>query len=302
MPQIKYHYAFDEDGHIVNINEVVPQERRQHSYRCIGCGAPMVAKMGPKRADHFAHGVETEGCGTETYLHQLGKHLLKEKFYSDGTFSIAYHREVTCSNKGSCLFYADGLCKQNQLETFNLKEYYDTCEEEKAIGDFRADLLLSSSTQPSRKPILLEIQVTHESEPQKIDTKKKLHIIEMRVKDEADIFELVQKPLTEHPDHTYVRDVDTVGFAKFYGFKRKSSDDRPLSLRHITRFCLYSNGSAYIPEMEDTLRCHQQDKRLYRHTILELNFEPPTEFGVSIYNLGYVYAYKKGELYTCCPR
>ena len=290
MSQIKYHFAYDENGDIVNIDDVIPEERNNHNYRCIGCDAPMGAKIGQIRAGHFAHKSNVKGgCGIETYLHKLGKRLLKEKFDSERPFDISYYQEVTCDQKVSCLFYREDICKEKQRENFNLKEYYDTCEEEKAIGAVRADLLLTNSKRPNINPILIEIQVTHKSSPSKIDLQKQFHIIELRIQDEENIISFRENPLTESPDKV-----------SFYGFKRQSDKKRPLSRREITRFCLYSNGSAHIPQTEDMVCCLQRTKRLSPHSIIELNFEPPAAFGDNIYELGYVYALREGLQFKTC--
>ena len=48
----------------------------------------------------------------------------------------------------------------------------------------------------------------------------------------------------ENPDahFGYVRDVDTIGFAKFHNFKKKASMPEPLEKRSIQRFYLFRSG------------------------------------------------------------
>lgn len=38
MSEIKFQYALDENGELVNINSLTSESRRLHTYRCIGCG------------------------------------------------------------------------------------------------------------------------------------------------------------------------------------------------------------------------------------------------------------------------
>jgi hypothetical protein len=49
------------------------------NYTCVGCGAPVMSKLGVENAHHFAHKVSNDGCGAgETLLHQLAKDIIKK--------------------------------------------------------------------------------------------------------------------------------------------------------------------------------------------------------------------------------
>lgn len=89
MPGIKYHYALDEQNHLVCIDEVSIEDRHAHSYHCLNCGAGMIPRMGKVRSRHFAHRGDEDNCGNETYLHKLAKRLIKEKFDREGAFESA---------------------------------------------------------------------------------------------------------------------------------------------------------------------------------------------------------------------
>ena len=298
MPNIKYHYAYDETDRIVSIGEISADMRHQHTYRCIGCGATMVPKLGAVRAAHFSHKAESDGCGAETYLHRLAKKLVKARFEESIPFEIAYHRDVKCSNQASCAFFVAELCHERQQETFDLKKYYDTCEEEKEINGYVADLLLTNSRNPSAAPVLIEIQVSHASELTKIESG--LRIIEIRIKEEDDIKQILSGVIKDHPDNwienVSVRDVDTIGYAKFYGFKPESTSPKRLTRNGIVRFCLYTNGSAHIVTHMD---CSIQMKRSSAHSILELNFDSST-LTENAYNCGYAIALNKGFKFKSC--
>ena len=74
---IRFHNAKNQDGHIVQINEVTNENRAKHYY-CVGCGGEMSAVLGDKRDHHFRH--KEAHCSWESYLHKLGKLRLKERF------------------------------------------------------------------------------------------------------------------------------------------------------------------------------------------------------------------------------
>lgn len=89
-------------------------------------------------------------------MHKLGKKKLKERFDTQKDFIISYYVERTCTKATDCKLarrYSRELCNKRILHTVNLKELYDTCEEEVTYNGFRADLMLSHSEHPERKPV-----------------------------------------------------------------------------------------------------------------------------------------------------
>ncbi len=158
---IKYHYAIDNTGNIVDIASVSAHNKNCKFY-CISCGGEMRPHLGNINAHHFAHKADTLHCTPESYLHKLAKRRIKEKFYSDNPFEISYSQETICSNKTTCPFYRKDECCSIMHRKYDLKHHYDTCDEEQPIGDFVADLLISSQNRPEVPPILIEIQVSHE--------------------------------------------------------------------------------------------------------------------------------------------
>ena len=161
MPKIKYHYALNDNGGIVDITDVDKENRKVQRFVCINCGEEMIAKLGEIKVRHFAHKSETPDCSSETYLHKLAKLRLKEKFYSSESFEIAYWQEVKCSDKSSCPFFKEEECKEKKLKSFDIKKYYDTWQEEHRADSFIADLKISSSLNPDLPPVIIEIYVSH---------------------------------------------------------------------------------------------------------------------------------------------
>ncbi len=283
MKVVHYHYALDEQKHIVDIDEVTPIYREQHTFHCLSCGAEMIAKLGDINAHHFAHKVGTENCGLETYLHKLGKRLLKYKFDNSEKFLVEYNQIQKCSKHVDCLFYKAKRCKQETLVSFDLKEYYDTCTEEKAYQGYVADLLLESREHPQRPPVFIEIFVTHECTTKKYASGNK--IIEVEVKSDEQLKRIVQRPLSE------------LNYVRFIGFNRENKTPVELAVQETTRFILYPSGAAYVYNIDDLISCNVG--RLKSNSLLELNFEP-WFFSESIYNMGYVTALKMGYNVKVC--
>ncbi|MCR5759221.1 MAG: hypothetical protein K6G39_02580 [Bacteroidales bacterium] len=300
MAGVKYHYALDEQGRLVSIKQAYIEKNEGHTYHCIGCGAGMIARMGEVRDWHFAHRGDEIHCGTETYLHMVAKRLIKEEFEKDKPFMVGYYRDVKCSDGATCPFANEEECHDYKLETYDLKKFYDTSEEEKPIGDYIADILLTNSLKPDRKPVLIEIQVSHKSTPQKRDSG--LRIIEIRIKTEEDITTLLSSPIVENPDAKYgqVRDVETIGFAKFHGFKKNSSAPEPLAQRSIQRFYLFRSGKAFVTPMDEFKSCRDvltkdNDKAIFEASIDSFYLGNP-----SPYEFGYAAARQHGiDVKTC---
>ncbi|MBP5326597.1 MAG: hypothetical protein J6Y98_01625 [Bacteroidales bacterium] len=178
---IKYHNAKDQEGNVVPIDIA----KKGILYYCLSCGKEMIPKQGKVREHHFSHkkekGVSPDNiCSEETYLHEYAKHFIKEMFDSSDEFNVTYKRYNVCNQQQSCLYYrffleksnsADiDLCRQTVQRTFNLKQYYDTCELEEWYCGFKADVKFSSKSNPDRKPLFVEIAVSHPCEQKKLDS------------------------------------------------------------------------------------------------------------------------------------
>ena len=106
----------------------------------------------------------------------------------------------------------------------------------------------------------------------------------------------------ENPEAKYgqVRDVETIGFAKFHGFKKKSSVPEPLELRSIQRFYLFRSGKAFVTNMEEFRSCRKvgskdNDKAIFEASIDSFYLGNPTP-----YEFGYMAARQSGiEVKTC---
>lgn len=281
----------------MSINHAYLERSEGHFYYCVSCGSRMIARLGEVRDWHFAHRGEEIHCSTETYLHVVAKRLIKQKFEKDEPFLIGYYRDVSCSDMSTCPFKKDEECHVQKLETYNLKDFYDTCQEEQRVGEYIADLLLTNSLKPDREPILIEIQVSHKSTPQK--RASGFRIIEIRFKTEEDITTLLSAPIVENPDAKYgqVRDFDTIGFAKFHGFRKESSVPEPLAQRSIQRFYLFRSGKAFVSNNKS---CRDIWKKDNNKAIFEASIDCDVLNSSSPYDYGYLAARRSGfDVKTC---
>ena len=255
MANIKYRYAYDENHNVVNIGDFLAQDRNQSLYYCISCGAEMIAKLGEVNEHHFAHKSkgDCESCSLESYLHKLAKKLIKKKYEDSRTFQIVILQKKVCMRKFECKFYSDEKCYESEYKKFELKQYFDNCQEEGQINNFRADLLLTDS-EGKYKPILIEIKVSHECTLEKINSGYR--IIEVPIKTENDIIELSKRTTWQYD-----------GKKRYYNFKEPLSECC-LDKKEVNRVVLKANGWTET----EKVKCSDVSKK-YNNSKLELNIE-----------------------------
>lgn len=191
---VKYKKVFDKDNHIVDISNV-KKENRQEEYYSIGSHTPMIAALGENK-QHYFRAKRGYVLNPETELHDYVKRMLKYRFDTEDKFFIKYYRKECCPQEKNCIFnneWNDGCgCLGNKLFEYDLKQYYDTATIEGGHDGFVADVLLTSSTHPQRKPVFLEVAVTHPCSQDKIDSGHK--IVEVFVREENDAFCELRQP------------------------------------------------------------------------------------------------------------
>lgn len=293
MPLVKYHNALGSDGNVIDISSVTAQDRDKE-FRCLGCGELMRPRLGRKNAHHFAHKSDVFNCSPETYLHKLAKQKIKDWFDSCRPFKISFYQYTVCSDAGTCPFYKDEMCRDRRLKTYDLRKHYDTCSIEQPIDSFIADLLLTSKKNPPNPPILIEIQVTHKSETEKLESGHK--IIEVKITSEDDIESLVQSPeIKETGDSSYGYNPKPHLSISFYGFKEGTTPEK-LGMRTISKFYLHKSGKAHF----NYSPCRESRISNSRIAILELAIDTADLSNVSIYEVGYAIAKRKGIIKKHC--
>lgn len=150
-------YALNSIGNLVYIDEV--DTGQLCNCYCLSCKEKLVAKNGGmKRVHHFAHasGVDCENA-YETMLHQLAKLRVQEAFLSKEVFNVGFEYRSYCPHVKTCAFVRNGNCYISTHKRFNLKEFYDSCEQEIQYDSInrRSDLKIFSSKKPQLAPIYI---------------------------------------------------------------------------------------------------------------------------------------------------
>lgn len=260
MAEIKYQYAYDENGVLVNIN-TLSIDAKSHEFRCIGCGGILTPRaIGSKycRA-HFYHKTLVE-CNGETYLHKLAKLYIKKKFDNSDEFRVSYPAEVKC-NEVNCRLRNPNCCKKSfeNNEVFDLKKYYDTCTEEQNVGPYVADLLLTNSKNEKLAPTLIEICVSHPCEKDKRNSG--LKIIEIKIKRESDIEKLFENNVIKE-EYVYSNKDKNV---EFISFKRSLS--RKIEERIFRYVVNKFTSDGYFVQIS----CSKANNKIRKDSQLELN-------------------------------
>lgn len=177
-----YSYANNSSGDLINVSTA----QRNEKYFCPICGELMNPHMGKVRRWHFAH-KNVGNCSYESYLHKLAKIRISQAFLSSEHFLLSYNAKAICSYE--CPFVDSPKCVGEKHVEFDLRRYYDTCVIEATYHQYRADLLLTSSTNPKTPPILIEIMVTHKCTKDKIN--EGVRIIEIPIQSEEQIDNIV---------------------------------------------------------------------------------------------------------------
>lgn len=243
--EIQYQAAEDKNGNLVFIENVTETERN-NGYFCASCHKEVIPVLGNYRVHHFRHKVDHE-CNGETYLHRLAKEVLKKRFDSSSEFKITFEQAHYCDLYNTCCHEGKtSSCKEIELVTIDLKDYYDECRLElyDPSANKTPDLVLLDSKE--RFPhIWLEIFVSHHCTEEKLATEG-VKIIEFEIKTEEDALSLAQIEIKQNAGPgTNKKTSDKQGFAiRFYKFKDKG-DTHPLTMQKetdITRVALLRTG------------------------------------------------------------
>ena len=143
---IRYPYALDSDGQVVNINS----SQSGQSYQCLVCRNPMVAKRGNVRQPHFAHKLAIDCSDPDTALHKTAQSLIIQSLNSARYSNEEYRLGFPCPDCGESVSYNIAPA------------VIDIRSESPIVEGTRSDIVLHRE---GRNPIVLEIVVTHDLEP-----------------------------------------------------------------------------------------------------------------------------------------
>ena len=275
---ITYPNVVDENGDVHNISSITHDNRADHRYFCLGCGKEMVPVLCKDKTDHFRHKVN-DLCNPETYLHNLAKKYLAKQFQIQKKFEVSYYASNECPKKESCQLFSRFQwkeCSGIQLHTVDLKEQYDTCQIEGVYNGYRADVLLTNSQNPETPPIFLEVSVSHDCTPEKLESG--LRIIEMKIHSEDDFKRPIVEnkgqmvPVKEEPKlqysyyRNYSRPEPELSFIMFHNFVREFHCD---NIKKLDRFVLLTDGRMAC--QDDYVSCGEMENKHLKDTAIEVN-------------------------------
>ena len=291
MKQAYLTYALNAEGKLVHVDSV--PNGKACGCICTYCGKPLQAKQGAKRKHHFSHlsGTECEGA-YESMLHLLAKEKIQEAFYNNASFFIEFAYASFC-NQEKCIFQPPSeRCCDWITKRFDIKQWYDTCEQEISYDNIRrrSDLKFYSKQFPERKPVYIEFCVTHASDEAKLHSGNK--IIEILIEDEESIFSLIQSGIVEKTiDVGDGWQEKLVKLVAFYGFKVEDHNNSSVSKDvKITRCVFYESGKIFTTS--EYCNCKHIEKR-YPQALCEIVF--------SVSNSRYAYSlcYQKYHIRNC---
>lgn len=290
-------YALNIEGDLVHIDNV--PNGNNCGCVCPACKKPLQARnAGLIREHHFAHQVGVD-CPTayETSLHLLAKEKIQKAFYEQQVFMIDFEYHSFCIKEKACKFERYGDCKTIKRSRYNLKEYYDSCEQEVQYDEIkrRSDLKIWSSVSPNKAPVYIEIFVTHKSDIEKLHSGNK--IIEVKIENAEDIDDIVQNGFVESSRHieSYYDQPTIIPKISFWGFKMKDYDNTDISQHFIfTHYLLYKSGRDLF--FEDTCTC-KEIKKFRQNSIYEVFFHL-SEY-LNTYKLAKWMGYQKFGIRNC---
>jgi len=295
---IKYRNAFDTEGNVIEIEQITHENRNNNKYYCISCGDELKAALGQKKQHYFSH-KNNCNCSPETYYHNLAKRILKHKFDSSSLFPVKYYAHNDCPKATQCKLKDrhnwEG-CSSVVLKTINLKDFYNTCKEEVFYNGFKADLILTHTDYPHRDPLFLEVAVTHNCTPEKINSK--IRIIEINVQNEDDI----HREIIEN-EGEFINESNIIKYKekelspiRFYNFKRETRDEgrNPLSRLYMLQD---GTGICYADCNIKEIYCSEENSDHRKNSLLEVTISGeaiPKGFEFDLYDLGMALASEKG--------
>ena len=231
------------------------------------------------RVHHFAHqsGTECE-LAYESMLHLLAKERVQNAFLNAKCFNLEFEYRSYCPKNEQCKYVKFDDCYSSKRKHFNLKDYYDRCEQEIAYDGIkrRSDLKLFSSTDSQRPPVYIEFCVTHASEKQKLHSGNR--IIECVIKNIADIDEIISKGFIENKQRDDENGQMSESKVKIYGFKNYDHKNESKSIEiEFSRYVLYKSGKTRC--FQDYCKCKEL-RRSSQYSLYEVCFHTPVSFDI----------------------
>lgn len=186
---IAYPFARNADGNSVPIAGA----KHDMVYTCVGCGKPMIPKLGSIKRHHFSHKTN-ESCDADTALHESAKIYIAGKFDKAIQSNDAYIIPVPCS----CCKQAIGY----NLTAGGVK----IKQEEGVVEKTRSDLVVLKSN--SSAHTIIEIVVTHDLESYTKEAYSKSGISVIRIRPTWDKMDIAASTINIMCEGCLIRESD----------------------------------------------------------------------------------------------
>lgn len=208
----------------------------------------------------FEDYLHESACNTpeecESRLHRLAREKVRSAFLENNEFWLTHTYHTKCKHFNNCSLATrldDSDCCRNLNVPFNLKNYYDSCEQEHTYDSIshRSDLKIYSSDNPSRSPVYFEFCISHFRNTEKLH--KEGRVIEIRIDSQKDL------------DNIFQRFDKTT----FYGFKYKQPEMEYVATLPFYRV-MYDGKHAEIRKESCSCRDTDSLKKVGKNSIYEV--------------------------------
>lgn len=245
----------DDSNNFICIDDVNKDLRKSHRFRCIVCGGELKVALGNKRMHYFSHKSNEFHCSRETYIHILGKRKVIEMFNEQEHFPIILYSKNKCKHQHNCTIKKRVRdCTEFGNVEIDLKQYYESCEEEYRYNEFVADVALLSNDKKNI-PIFVEICFKH-----KCTEKKRMSgipIIEWTITDETEVEQLV----------VFEQNNPNI---EFINFKEEEPRYLPKPILLDKFYVKNIEGHLIASGERQEVKCYEQDKRTDNKSVLEI--------------------------------
>lgn len=216
----------------------------------------------------FRDYLHKSACNTpeecESRLHRLAREKVRSAFLENNEFWLENTYSAKCKYFNNCSLAKhldDSDCCENVYEPFNLKKYYDSCEQEHSYDSIshRSDLKIYSSDDPSRQPVYLEFCISHFRNTEKLH--KEGRVIEIIIDSQKDVDNIFQ-------------DLNKTTFS---GFKYKQPEVEFVAALPFYR-AMYDGKHAEIRKESCSCRDTDSLKKVGKNSIYEVCAFPITKF------------------------
>ncbi len=235
--QIERHFAFDENGKLIDFRVPSEFDAINHSYYCPNCGKEVVLARNKDGRYVFDH-IDTDvPCDDQMYLRNSAVATIQRTFEESKNFVINLPQYRFCKQGNNCPCNQD--CRVRTNQQYDLKSLgFLKCEKNYKYTDtpYRTDLVFYREN-IQKDPI--EVLVNTENYENEIETSHRL--IKVTVYSENDIYRLEQG----------LKDFEKISFSGFTQYLNETAE--PVEINNVVlKYTVYTSGKIYIGPVKCT--------------------------------------------------